>query len=108
MIGWTEIALILVVILLLFGPSKLPELAKSVGEAMREYRKASSEILSPPPTPKPTEEQLLIDTAKKLGISTERKTKEQIAEEIVKKAAEVGKEESAEKTRGAPVEKKEG
>jgi sec-independent protein translocase protein TatA len=37
-IGFTEILLILVIILILFGPKKLPELARSVGKAVREYR----------------------------------------------------------------------
>lgn len=38
-IGMTEILIILVIILILFGPKKLPELARSIGESVREYRK---------------------------------------------------------------------
>lgn len=37
-IGWKEILLILVVILLLFGGKKLPELARGLGKGMREFR----------------------------------------------------------------------
>ena len=37
-IGLTEILIILVIILILFGPKKLPELARSIGNAVREYR----------------------------------------------------------------------
>lgn len=37
--GWPEIALILVVALLLFGPEKLPELAKQAGGFMRTVRR---------------------------------------------------------------------
>ncbi len=38
-IGLTEIVIILVIILILFGPKKLPELARSIGNAVSEYRK---------------------------------------------------------------------
>lgn len=43
-IGGPEILLILVVALLLFGPTKLPELGKSLGRALREFKKASQEL----------------------------------------------------------------
>lgn len=39
-IGFTEILLILVVILLLFGAKRIPELAKALGRASSEYKKA--------------------------------------------------------------------
>lgn len=35
---------ILAVILIIFGPGRLPELGGAVGKAMREFRKATSEI----------------------------------------------------------------
>ena len=38
-IGMTEILIILIIILLLFGPKKLPQLARAIGDAVREYRK---------------------------------------------------------------------
>lgn len=41
--GW-EMMLIFAVILLLFGARKLPELARSLGQAIKEFRKASREI----------------------------------------------------------------
>lgn len=37
-----EILLVLIVALLLFGPSKLPNLAKALGEAIREFKKAAN------------------------------------------------------------------
>lgn len=43
-IGFTEVLLILVVILLLFGAKRIPELAKAFGRASFEYKKAK-EIL---------------------------------------------------------------
>ena len=35
---------ILVIVLIIFGPGRLPELGGAVGKAMREFRKATSEI----------------------------------------------------------------
>lgn len=43
--GW-EIILILAVVLILFGAKKLPELAKGLGQGIREFKKASSEVTS--------------------------------------------------------------
>ncbi len=43
-IGLWEILLILAVALIVFGPSKLPELGKSIGNGLREFRKATSEL----------------------------------------------------------------
>jgi sec-independent protein translocase protein TatA len=40
-IGVTEILLILVVVVLLFGGRKIPELMKGLGEGMKEFKKAS-------------------------------------------------------------------
>ncbi len=40
-LGLPEILLILVVVLLLFGPKKLPELAKGLGQSVREFKKGT-------------------------------------------------------------------
>ena len=40
MIGSTELIAILIAALFLFGPQKLPELARSLGSAMGEFKKA--------------------------------------------------------------------
>ena len=45
-IGLPELLVILVVALLIFGPSKLPEMARSLGRGLAEFRKASSELRS--------------------------------------------------------------
>lgn len=39
-LGTTEILLIFLILIILFGPSKIPELAKAIGKAVREYQKA--------------------------------------------------------------------
>src|SRR5699024_7555659 len=45
-IGGTEILLILIVVLILFGADKLPELARGLGKGMNEFRKASENLKS--------------------------------------------------------------
>lgn len=42
--GTTELLMILAVVLLLFGPKKLPELAKGMGEAVREFKKGQKDL----------------------------------------------------------------
>jgi sec-independent protein translocase protein TatA len=41
MLGGWEIVLILAVVLILFGAKKLPELAKGLGQGVKEFKKAS-------------------------------------------------------------------
>jgi len=43
-IGPEELILILVVALIVFGPKRLPEIGRTVGKAMREFRKATQDI----------------------------------------------------------------
>jgi sec-independent protein translocase protein TatA len=62
-IGLQELILIFVIALLVFGPKNLPQLGRSLGRAMREFRRASDEFrstietnlhineLDPPPVP---------------------------------------------------------
>ena len=45
-IGMQEMIALFVIALLLFGPKKLPELGKTLGKAMTEFRRASSELKS--------------------------------------------------------------
>jgi TatA/E family protein of Tat protein translocase len=45
-LGFPEILVIVLVILLLFGPKRIPELSRAVGRGLREFRKAMREIES--------------------------------------------------------------
>ncbi len=45
-LGGQELLLILFVVLLFFGPSKLPELARGLGKGMREFKKAQADLES--------------------------------------------------------------
>jgi sec-independent protein translocase protein TatA len=43
-LGGTEVVLILVVVLILFGAKKIPELAKGLGTGIKEFKKATREV----------------------------------------------------------------
>ena len=43
-IGLPELAIILVVALLVFGPKKIPEIANSLGRSINEFRRGSREV----------------------------------------------------------------
>ena len=91
-VQWIIIGVIVVVIFL-WGPQKIPDLAKAVGRARREFDMASKEMTgvatgataagTVAAAPQKSGDQMLIDTARALGIQTEGKTREQIAQEIV-------------------------
>jgi len=46
-LGLTEILLVAGLLLLFFGPAKLPQLGKSLGEGLQEFKKASKELTGP-------------------------------------------------------------
>ena len=43
-LGGQELGIIFIIILLVFGPSQIPKMARGLGEAMKEFRKAQREI----------------------------------------------------------------
>ena len=43
-LGWPEIILILIVVLLLFGANRIPEIARSLGKATKEFKRARDEF----------------------------------------------------------------
>jgi TatA/E family protein of Tat protein translocase len=43
-IGLPEMVVIMAIALLVFGPKKLPEIGRSIGKAMREFKKSTEEI----------------------------------------------------------------
>lgn len=45
-LGWSEMLVIFIVALLVFGPKKLPELGKSLGKGIREFRRATDDLKS--------------------------------------------------------------
>lgn len=43
-LGWAEILVIAVFVLIFFGPQRMPEIARSMGHAMREFRRSLNQI----------------------------------------------------------------
>lgn len=96
MISGLEWAFIILVVatLLLWGPKRIPELAKGLGLARSEFERAAK---LPPVEfePDKSSEDILIETARKLGIQTEGKTKAEISAEIVSLSGANEKEETS-------------
>ncbi|MEM2219392.1 MAG: twin-arginine translocase TatA/TatE family subunit [Candidatus Korarchaeum sp.] len=81
-LGIWEILLIVLIALILFGPRKLPELAKAMGEAVREFRKASSSISESKEESKVERRDSIRELALSLGIDVTGKTDEELLSEI--------------------------
>jgi sec-independent protein translocase protein TatA len=84
------IVLGILLVVFLWGPQKLPELARSIGLAKKEFEKAAKEASTTTTTSgtstQPATDPLIV-AAKNLGISTEGKTKEEITREIAEKTS---------------------
>jgi sec-independent protein translocase protein TatA len=50
-----HLILILVIVLVVFGPGKLPQLGKSLGDGIREFKKSVDSVSEPSPPPTPPE-----------------------------------------------------
>ncbi len=55
-IGLTGLVLIILIALLLFGPSKLPQLGRAIGTTVREFRQGSKDLLEDNTEEKKSEE----------------------------------------------------
>jgi len=89
-IGLPELLIIVAIALIVFGPNKLPELAKAFGKAMREFKKATEEVKESFEAETKdleelkdtlTQENLLADLAEDIATSTEPSTETQPSEE---------------------------
>jgi TatA/E family protein of Tat protein translocase len=56
-LGYQELLIILVIVLLLFGASRLPDLARSLGSSVKEFKKGVAEIKDDDTSPASKEEQ---------------------------------------------------
>jgi sec-independent protein translocase protein TatA len=107
--GWEWIIIgVVAIVIIMWGPAKIPQFARALGQAKGEFSKASKEFnnaalatentpTAAAPGPQPTaaiktKDELLLETAQKLGIPTEGKTREQLSEEISVKVKILGAE----------------
>ena len=70
-LGGSQILLILAVILIFFGAKKIPDLAKGLGQGIKEFKKATREVTDeiqnsanstpPPPPPAPVEPRQIVE-----------------------------------------------
>jgi len=49
-LGYQELLIILVIVLILFGANRLPELARSLGSSVKEFKKGVNEVKDEPTT----------------------------------------------------------
>ena len=104
--GFEAIAIVAVLaVVFLWGPDKLPEIARAMAEAKREFDKASREAsrayqqataLPPAATPSPVSStqpamgppptDAVIVAAQSMGISTEGKTREELVKETIERS----------------------
>ena len=78
-LGGPDLIIILVIVPLLFGAKKLPELAKGLGQAVREFSKAKDDFeqeMTRPPTPEPPKsiDEPKVETAKETQPHTSEHT----------------------------------
>jgi len=95
LLGFWELMAIFIIVLLLFGKGKAIEVARTIGEAVREFNRARSEIEKAALTPvaSPIQQKIvqqrwakdIYDLAKKMGIPTENKPLAEITKELTKK-----------------------
>ena len=89
--GSEWLIVIVIVVVLIFGASKIPDLARSLGRASGEFQKGKVEsemevqkLKEGSTTPQPSEHDKLLKAAWELGISTEGKSDDQIRAEVKK------------------------
>lgn len=82
MIGYPELIVILILVLLLFGADKLPELAHSLGKSVKEFKNAQMETESKVILGNKDDDSKVYRLATEMGINVKDKTIEQINEEI--------------------------
>jgi sec-independent protein translocase protein TatA len=88
MIGSSELIVILVLALILFGPKKLPELARALGKAAGEYHRAAREFeegVNRELGSLAEEARELKNIAENLGIDPEGKSRKELLKEISEK-----------------------
>ena len=76
-IGMPEMIIILVIALIIFGPRKLPELGRSLGRSINEFKKASNELRST------LEDEIRVEEKKEQRAQTEADQREHVRQRRV-------------------------
>ena len=74
-IGAPELIIILLIVLLLFGGAKLPKLARSLGDAQKEFKAATQEAKSGEAAPTPADEKVTMTKAELDALLASREEK---------------------------------
>ena len=80
-IGWPEMLLIGLVIVLLFGAAKIPDLARALGRAKGEFEKGARENRQEPPI-EDAERDRVLKAARELGVPTEGRSLSDIKSDV--------------------------
>lgn len=81
----SDFFLIMILVFLLFGAHKIPELARSLGKAQREFQRARDELETRTDPSPVNEEERVRRAARDLGIATEGKSLDDVRQAIAQK-----------------------
>ena len=59
-VGPTELIIVLVIVLIIFGAGKLPEIGTALGKGIKNFKKTTKEEEAPAPPPEPSAEESLL------------------------------------------------
>ena len=111
--GWEWLIIgVIAIVVIMWGPAKIPEFAKALGRAKGEFNKAQQEfsaaaltaantptvatpITNSQPQTIKSKDEILLETAKNLGIITDGKTRVEITQEISERVKVLGAETAA-------------
>jgi sec-independent protein translocase protein TatA len=62
-VGPLEMGFIFIVVMLIFGPKRLPEVLRSLGDGVRQFKDAANPVISPPSSPEKQGEKKEADSA---------------------------------------------
>ncbi len=75
-LGWQELVIVLVIIMIIFGAGKLPEIAKSLGQGVKEFREEAQSPVVPARTSATATETTLRSDANGMAEAAEEKLDE--------------------------------
>jgi sec-independent protein translocase protein TatA len=73
-LGWQELLVVLVIVMIIFGAGKLPEVARSLGQGVKEFKKESSDTPLASTTGAPTTA-TGVDAANTVTVSSEKQVR---------------------------------